>query len=135
MRSDYRTTTSIRVGDTVAILSGKDAGKRGTVERLVNPGRVVVTGVNISKKHQKPRQKMNAGSQTPTVDKGGILEIASPLDLAKVALVCAKCDRPVRIKTKVAADGRSRASAADARPRSPTRRSPSERHHQAAIRV
>jgi large subunit ribosomal protein L24 len=105
MRSDYRTTTSIRVGDTVAILSGKDAGKRGTVERLVNPGRVVVTGVNISKKHQKPRQKMNAGSQTPTVDKGGILEIASPLDLAKVALVCAKCDRPVRIKMKVAADG------------------------------
>ena len=105
MRSDYRTTTSIRVGDTVAILSGKDAGKRGTVERLVNPGRVVVAGVNISKKHQKPRQKMNAGSQTPTVDKGGILEIASPLDLAKVALVCAKCDRPVRIKTKVAADG------------------------------
>jgi large subunit ribosomal protein L24 len=104
MRSAYLTSTAIRVGDTVAILSGKDAGKRGTVERLVNPGRVVVTGINISKKHQKPRQKMNAGSQTPTVDKGGILEIASPLDLAKVALVCAKCDRPVRIKMAVAAD-------------------------------
>ena len=34
MRSEYQTSTSIRVGDTVAILSGKDAGKRGTVERL-----------------------------------------------------------------------------------------------------
>ena len=103
MRSAYLTSTVIRVGDTVAILSGKDAGKRGTVERLVNPGRVVVTGVNIS---QKPRQKMSSGSQTPTVDKGGILEIASPLDLAKVALVCTKCDRPVRIKMAVAADGK-----------------------------
>jgi large subunit ribosomal protein L24 len=98
MRSEYQTSTVIRVGDTVAILSGKDAGKRGTVERLVNPGRVVVTGVNISKKHQKPRQKMSSGSQTPTVDKGGILE--------KVALVCTKCDRPVRIKMAVAADGK-----------------------------
>ncbi len=106
MRSEYQTSTVIRVGDTVAILSGKDAGKRGTVERLVNPGRVVVTGVNISKKHQKPRQTMSSGSQTPTVDKGGILEIASPLDLAKVALVCTKCDRPVRIKMAVAADGK-----------------------------
>jgi len=106
MRSEYQTSTVIRVGDTVAILSGKDAGKRGTVERLVNPGRVVVTGVNISKKHQKPRQKMSSGSQTPTVDKGGILEIATPLDLAKVALVCTKCDRPVRIKMGVAADGK-----------------------------
>ena len=52
MRSEYQTSTVIRVGDTVAILSGKDAGKRGTVERLVSPGRVVVSGVNISKKHQ-----------------------------------------------------------------------------------
>lgn len=106
MRSEYQTSTVIRVGDTVAILSGKDAGKRGTVERLVNPGRVVVTGVNIAKKHQKPRQKMSSGSQTPTVDKGGILEIASPLDLAKVALVCTKCDRPVRVKMATASDGK-----------------------------
>jgi len=106
MRSDYQTSTVIRVGDTVAILSGKDAGKRGTVERLVNPGRVVVTGVNIAKKHQKPRQKMSSGSQTPTVDKGGILEIASPLDLARVALVCTRCDRPVRVKMGTASDGK-----------------------------
>jgi len=105
MRSDYQTSTSIRVGDTVAVLSGKDAGKRGTVERLVNPGRVVVTGINIAKKHQKPRQKMNTGSQAPTIDKGGILEIATPLALAKVALVCPKCDRPVRISSTRGADG------------------------------
>ena len=43
MRSTYGTTTAIRVGDTVSVLSGKDAGKRGTVERLVAPGKVVVT--------------------------------------------------------------------------------------------
>ena len=108
MRSTYGTTTSTRVGDTVSVLSGKDAGKRGTVERLVAPGKVVVTGINIAKKHQKPRQKMNAGSQTPTVEKGGILEIATPFDLAKVAVVCPKCDRPVRIKSTRAADGEKR---------------------------
>ena len=78
------------------------------MERLVAPGKVVVTGINIAKKHQKPRQKMNAGSQTPTVDKGGILEIATPFDLAKVAVVCPKCDRPVRIKSTRAADGEKR---------------------------
>ena len=41
MRSDYVNVTEIRVGDIVAVLSGKDAGKRGKVERLVAPGRLI----------------------------------------------------------------------------------------------
>ena len=99
----------IRKGDRVQVLSGKDRGKTGTVTRSIpEKGKVIVDGVNIAKKHQKPRQKMNAGSQTPTVDKGGILEIATPFDLAKVAVVCPKCDRPVRIKSTRAADGEKR---------------------------
>jgi len=106
MRSVYETTTEIRVGDIVSVLSGKDAGKRGSVERLVAPGKVVVTGLNIAKKHQKPRQKMANGSQAPTVEPGGIIEVAMPLDLAKVAVVCPKCDRPIRLKAGRTADGK-----------------------------
>ena len=98
MRSVYETTTEIRVGDTVSVLSGKDAGKRGSVERLVAPGKVVVTGLNIAKKHQKPRQKMASGSQAPTVEPGGIIEVAMP--------VCPKCDRPIRLKAGRTADGK-----------------------------
>ena len=106
MRSTYETTTEIRVGDTVAVLSGKDAGKRGSVERLVAPGKVVVTGLNIAKKHQKPRQKMANGSQAPTVEPGGIIDVAMPMDLAKVAVVCPKCDRPIRLKAGRTSDGK-----------------------------
>ena len=106
MRSVYETTTEIRVGDTVAVLSGKDAGKRGSVERFVAPGKVVVTGLNIAKKHQKPRQKMANGSQAPTVEPGGIIDVAMPMDLAKVAVVCPKCDRPIRLKAGRTSDGK-----------------------------
>ena len=105
MRSDYVNVTEIRVGDIVAVLSGKDAGKRGKVERLVAPGRLVVEGLNIAKRHTKPRQKMVSGAQTPTVEPGGILEVSAPMYVSKVAVVCPKCDRPVRIKMGRSADG------------------------------
>jgi ribosomal protein L24 len=61
--------------------------------------------VNIAKKHTKPRQKMASGSQTPTVEPGGILDIAAPMAVSKVAVICPKCDRPVRIKAGRNADG------------------------------
>ena len=79
MRSDYVNVTEIRVGDIVAVLSGKDAGKRGKVERLVAPGRLIVEGLNIAKKHTKPRQKTVTGAQTPTVEPGGIFDVAKEL--------------------------------------------------------
>ena len=107
MRSTYETTTEIRVGDTVSVLSGKDAGKRGKVERLVAPGRLVVEGLNVAKKHTKPRQKMVSGAQSPTVEPGGILDISAPMYASKVAVVCPKCDRPVRIKAGRNSDGAS----------------------------
>jgi large subunit ribosomal protein L24 len=105
MRSIYATVTDIRAGDLVSILAGKDAGKRGTVKELVAPGRVLVEGINKAKKHQKARQKMVTGSQTPTVEPGGILEIEMPLAISNVAVVCPKCDRPVRMKAARTAEG------------------------------
>ena len=119
----------IRRGDTVVVLTGKDAGKRGTVERLVRDPQglkktrtkygsrldrmsplvttaVVVEGINVSKRHTKPRQSTNTNDRVPKVQQGGILDLAQPLAIGKVMLVCNHCDKPTRIKHKTLDNGR-----------------------------
>jgi len=115
----------IRKGDTVVLLSGKDAGKRGTVERVIRRTAaptaarsmyrrgtgtsgvaVVVEGLNIAKRHTKPRQSTSQNERTPRVQQGGILDLAQPLDVSKVMLVCPKCDRPTRIQHTTLDDGK-----------------------------
>jgi large subunit ribosomal protein L24 len=107
----------IRRGDTVVVLAGKDAGKRGTIERIIGPssgapgsrsvyrrgsgGRavtVLVEGLNISKRHTKPRQTTSQTDRMPKVQQGGILDLAQPLPVGRVMLVCPKCDQPTRIR-------------------------------------
>lgn len=69
----------IRKGDTVAILAGKDRGKQGTVEKVLRAEhQVVVTGINIMKRHVKPNSKYPSG---------GIVETAFPIHQSNVALV------------------------------------------------
>ena len=107
----------IRKGDTVVVLAGKDAGKRGKVERVIrqepspSPLRsgyrrtsirggvaVVVEGLNIARKHTKPRQRSQGGpGSMPTVDPGGVLDHAMPLPASRVMVVCNHCDRPTRV--------------------------------------
>jgi large subunit ribosomal protein L24 len=106
----------IRKGDTVVVLAGKDAGKRGVVERVVRQTpapsamrssfrrgshaggvSVVVEGLNVAKRHTKPRQTSSASDRMPKIQQGGILDIAQPLPASRVQLVCPKCDRPTRI--------------------------------------
>jgi len=117
----------IRKGDTVVVLAGKDAGKRGTVERVVrvdaspSPVRsgfrrtsvrggayVVVEGLNIARKHTKPRQR-NTGSTigggVPSIDPGGILDRAMPVPISRVMVVCGHCDRPTRIGHRLLENG------------------------------
>ena len=66
----------IKVGDQVKILAGKDKGKTGKViETLKKQDKVVVEGINIVKKHQKP---------TNNNDKGGIIEMSSPIHVSNV---------------------------------------------------
>ncbi|MEX1171133.1 MAG: 50S ribosomal protein L24 [Chloroflexota bacterium] len=115
----------IRKGDTVVVLAGKDAGKRGTVERVIRRqaaprgGRsvfrrgsgaggvsVVVEGVNIAKRHTKPRQSSSATDRMPKIQQGGILEIAQPLAIGKVMVVCGSCDKPTRIAHATLENGR-----------------------------
>jgi large subunit ribosomal protein L24 len=119
----------IRKGDTVVILSGKDAGKRGVVERVLrNPAgsllrkrrwstnwtrtsplagaAVVVEGLNIAKRHTKPRQTSSSSDRMPKIQQGGILDIAQPVPMSRVMLVCPKCDQPTRIAHTTLDNGR-----------------------------
>jgi large subunit ribosomal protein L24 len=87
----------LRKGDTVIILSGKDKGKQGEIKRSF-PGesKLIVEGVNVAKKHQKPRRQG---------DPGGIIEIETPIYACKVQLVCPKCGKGTRIAHKILEDG------------------------------
>jgi large subunit ribosomal protein L24 len=59
---------------------------------------VVVEGLNIAKRHTKPRQRTPRGTQMPQVQAGGILDLPQPLDISNVMLVCPSCGRPTRVK-------------------------------------
>ena len=97
----------LRRGDEVLVLRGKDAGKRGTVERVVRPDRVVVNGINIAKRHTKPRTRQGRNDRAPRVQQGGILEIAQPLQMSNVMLVCPACSQPTRVRHERPESGRS----------------------------
>lgn len=88
----------VRRGDTVAVIAGKERGKRGKVLRVrAADGRVLIEHVNMIKKHQRPTQKLR---------QGGIIEREGLLALSNVLLVCGRCDKPVRTGIKALADGR-----------------------------
>ena len=88
----------IRKGDTVAVLTGRDKGKRGEV-LSVNPeeGRALVRGVQMVKRHQKP-----TGMNQP----GGIIEKEAPIQLSNLALIDPKSGKPTRVGFTVLADGK-----------------------------
>ena len=67
---------------------------------------VVVEGINIAKRHTKPRQSSGTNDRTPKITQGGILDLAQPLAIGKVMLVCTHCDKPTRIAHKTLDNGR-----------------------------
>jgi large subunit ribosomal protein L24 len=79
----------IRKGDRVRVLSGKDRGKEGEVMRsLPREGKVIVDGVNVARKSQRP---------TRTTQQGGIIDKDMPIHVSNVALVCPSCGKPTRV--------------------------------------
>jgi len=87
----------VKKDDLVMVISGKDAGKKGKVIRaLPRQQKVVVEGVNIVKKHQRP---------TRAVPQGGIIEKEAPIHVSNVMVICSKCDRPVRVGRKKTESG------------------------------
>lgn len=98
----------IRKGDTVEVLTGKDRGKRGIVERVDRERqRVVVEGVAIAKRHTKPRPPANpsqaARQQQP---QGGVIERPAAIHVSNVALVSPASGKPTRVGYRFAEDGR-----------------------------
>ena len=93
----------IRKGDEVIVVSGKDRGKDGKVLR-VDPvkQRVYVEGLNIIKRHQRPRP----GSMEP----GGVVEMEGPIHVSNVALKDPRDKKPTRVKTIEEHGKRMRAS-------------------------
>lgn len=93
--------SKIRKGDTVEIISGNDRELRGTVQWVYpDAERVVVSGVNIVKKHQRPMRAGRAQVQP------GVIEFEAPVHVSNVMLVCPQCDQCTRVGFTQLEDGR-----------------------------
>ena len=90
----------IKKGDTVLVISGKWRGKTGKVLRAFpRELKVLVEGVNIVKKHQKPKR---------AEEKGQIVEIPKPIPVSKVKLICPSCKKATRVGYKIEGDEKFR---------------------------
>jgi large subunit ribosomal protein L24 len=86
----------LKKGDNVIIITGKDKGKKGKIVRVLPmPNKVVVEGVNISKKHQRPRK---------SGEKGQVIKIAMPIHASNVQIVDPKTEKGSRIGKKMVND-------------------------------
>ena len=100
----YKAKMKIKKGDEVLILSGKDKGKKGKVlETTPDAGKVRVEGINLVKKHQKPKSSSSRG-----MVKQQLGEILFPmgLPLSKVMLICPKCHKETRVASGRSDDGK-----------------------------
>ena len=90
----------IKKGDNVQVLSGNDKGKTGEVLEIIpKTGKIIVKGVNIRKKHIKPRKQG---------EEGGIIPLECAIYSDKVNVVCPKCNKPTRIKYEMDKDKKVR---------------------------
>lgn len=88
---------SIKKKDKVVVLSGKNAGKQGEVLKVYpDSKRVLISKINFIKRHTRSTQ----------TEPGGIREKEAPLPIAKVMLVCPKCNQPTRPKFDSLSDGK-----------------------------
>lgn len=83
----------IKTNDDVIVLAGKDKGKRGKVIKVLQDGRLLVSGIQIVKKHQKPNPQLGV--------QGGIVEKEAPIDVSNVALFNAESGKADRVGFKV----------------------------------
>ena len=91
---------NVKKNDTVVVLSGKDKGKKGKVLSVDPESRkVLVEGVNVASRHQKPRKQG---------EEGGIIKKETPIYACKVMTVCPKCDKATRVAHKIVDDKKVR---------------------------
>lgn len=90
--------SKILKGDQVIVNTGKDKGKRGVVSRVLGDGLVIVEGVNLAKKHEKPNPMKGVA--------GGIVAKEMPIQISNIALFNAATEKADRVAYKVLKDGR-----------------------------
>lgn len=88
----------IKKNDKVKIIAGKDSGKSGKVLNIIKTrGKIVVEGINIMKKHTRPKKEG---------EKGQRVEIAAPIDISNAMLICPACGKETRVGYQIAEDGK-----------------------------
>ena len=86
----------LRTGDTVMVISGKDAGTESKIAKVFPAdNRIIVEGVATAKRHQKPTGELNTG---------GIIDKDMPIDASNVMIVCSDCG-PTKIGARIDDDG------------------------------
>ncbi|MDP3794323.1 MAG: 50S ribosomal protein L24 [bacterium] len=79
----------LKTGDNVLVISGKDRGRTGKIGRVLSLGnKIVIEGINLKKKHQRPRR----GGE-----KGKVITIAHPFPVSNVKLICPSCKQAARV--------------------------------------
>lgn len=90
----------IKKGDTVKIISGKDRGKSGKITVVLSENnRVVVEGVNMRKKHTRPKRQGQ---------KGQIVQMPMPVHVSNAMLICSSCNKTTRISVKKTGNKKTR---------------------------
>jgi len=90
----------IKKGDKVKIITGKDKGRDGVVERVYKKqNKVMIPKINLYKKHIKKSEKM---------PQGGVVEMPRPIDISKIMLICPKCGKTTRIAYEIKNGKKSR---------------------------
>lgn len=90
----------IKKNDNVLVISGKNKGKKGKVlEAWPKASKIVVAGVNIVKKHRRPKREG---------EKGQVVEIAKPIDVSNVKLICPKCGQATRLGYRISGKAKTR---------------------------
>lgn len=96
-KRNMRPKMSVRTDDEVVVTTGKDAGRRGRITRVLpEQNRVVVEGVNMVKRHLR---------RQPNSLQAGIVDMPAPLSRANVMLICPSCNEPTRVSHADLPDG------------------------------
>jgi large subunit ribosomal protein L24 len=94
-----RVPVKLHKNDLVEVLTGRDAGKKGKILKVIpEKNRIIVQGVGFVKKHTRPNPGQNI--------KGGIAEREAPIHASNVMIICPECDKRTRIGRKFLDDGR-----------------------------
>ena len=88
----------IRKGDLVVVLTGKDKGRTGVINKMVGEDRVIVDGINVVKKHMRPNPML----QNP----GGIVDKEMPIHVSNLAIFDSEKNRATKVGIKILEDGR-----------------------------